>query len=58
MEDHPEIANKPEYHEMTPAEKSKWWYERLNYIWFKIPELRKEFFSPSSSFRIKWFFLF
>ena len=58
MQEHPDVANKFEFHEMTPAEKSMWWYKRLNYLWFKIPELRTNFFSPNPSLRAKWYWMF
>ena len=49
MEEHPEIANKQEFHEWTPSEKIKWWYKRINHLWYKAPERRKELFRPSET---------
>lgn len=47
MVKHPEICNTPAYYEMTPAEKQTWWFKKLNYIWFKMPEKRDYYFATN-----------
>lgn len=56
MKDHPAIANKREYYEMTPAEKQFMWFKKLHYIWFNMPEKRELYFNPNN-IRFQWFFL-
>lgn len=57
MRDHPEIASCPEYYEMDPAEKQKWWFKKLNYIWFNMPEKREKYFNPPRSLRMTWWWV-
>ena len=57
MKNHPEIASTPEYYEMTSAEKQTWWFKKLNYMWFKIPERRKNYFIMNPSLRMTWWWV-
>lgn len=60
MEDitkHKEIASCPEFYEMSPAERQTWWFKKLNYMWFKMPEKREHYFNPSKSLRMTWWWV-
>lgn len=57
MAKHPEIASCPEYYEMDPSEKQKWWFKKLNYIWFNMPEKREKYFNPQKSLRMTWWWV-
>ena len=43
----PMLANTHKFYEMTVKEKKLYQFKKLNYIWNKYPELRKEFFCGS-----------
>jgi len=56
MEKHPILANTHEYFEMTVAEKQHWWFRKLNYIWFNMPDKKKWYLitNPCFSYRMFW----
>ena len=56
MADHPAIGGTHKYHEMTREEKQLWWFQKLNYIWTKMPEARKRYFFGTNNLRYKWYY--
>jgi len=53
---HPFLRNHQSYYEMSPEEKQLLCMKKLHYMWTKLPESRKFYFTSPNTVKYLWFF--